>query len=109
MLNHLGLLFYTKLLGTLIGCDAFNNRYYQLKFSTKEKRWVVYNGVNDPSKIDASWFSWLHFMTDTHPSKSHTNWRPNSTGTKFAQKMITSIENIPQTALNCYESWSPDK
>lgn len=109
MLNRIGLLFYTKFFGKLTGSDVFNNRYYCSKNLTNGKRWVVYNGVNDPSKIDANWFAWLHFMTDAAPSQKNANWIPNTTGTKFAQKMITSIENIPRTALNYYESWSPDK
>jgi NADH:ubiquinone oxidoreductase subunit len=109
MLNRIGLLLYTKFFGQLVGCDIYNNRYYKSKKATQDKRWVVYNGVNDPSKIDAQWFAWLHYIEDTIPSKRKSEWLPNTTGTKFARKMITSIENIPQTALNYYESWSPDK
>lgn len=109
MLNRIGLLFYTKLFGTFAGCDVYNNRYYRSRNSSNEKRWVIYNGINDPSKVDAYWFAWLHFIDDTVPSQKATHWTPNTTGTKFAHKTITSIENIPQTALNYYESWSPDK
>lgn len=109
MLNRFGLLLYTKFFGNLVGKDAFNNKYYCSKNLNNEKHWVIYNGVNDPSKIEAGWFAWLHFMNDAVPAKKNATWAPNLTGTKFARKTITSIENIPQTTLSYYESWSPHK
>lgn len=109
MLNRWGLLLYTKLFGQHIGADGFNNAYYKTKNSAKEKRWVIYNGIYDSSKIPAEWHSWLHFTQTSAPKKNEKNWEPNTTGTKFAQKQITSIEKIPQTALNCYSSWFPNR
>jgi NADH:ubiquinone oxidoreductase subunit len=109
MLNQLGLLLYTKVFGQYVGSDTFNNKYYQSKKQANLKRWVVYNGYYDPSKIPAEWHSWLHFTQDHPPQMASKTWIPNTTGTKFAQKNISSIENIPQTALNCYERWTPDK
>ena len=109
MLNRWGLLLFTKLFGQYIGTDGSNNIYYKTKNSAPEKRWVIYNGIYDSSKIPAEWYSWLHFMLDSPPKKDTKIWIPNTTGTKFAQKSITSIEKIPQTALNCYSSWSPNR
>lgn len=109
MLNRWGLLLYTKLFGQHIGSDSFNNKYYKTKNSIPEKRWVIYNGIYDASKIPAEWYVWLHFMQDTLPKKTTKQWLPNMTGTKFAHKQITSIEKIPQTALNYYSSWSPNR
>lgn len=109
MLNRLGLLLYTKLFGQYIDTDAFGNSYYQTIKTQKIKRWVIYNGICDPSKIPADWRAWLSFMQNLPPKKNQNNWTPNTTGTNFAQNQITSIENTPQTALNYYDSWSPYK
>lgn len=109
MLNRLGLLLYTKLFGRYIDADIFGNSYYQTRNSKKIKRWIIYNGLYDPSKIPAEWHAWLSFNKDSPPKRNQKNWIPNTTGTNFAQNQITSIENIPQTALNYYDSWSPDK
>jgi NADH:ubiquinone oxidoreductase subunit len=109
MLNYLGTLFYTKLFGHHIGTDMFDNKYYNTFSSGQEKRWVIYHGVPDPSKISAEWHGWLHFIQDVPLSYSKTKWIPNTTGTKFARNSITSIENFSQNALQCYESWSPNK
>ena len=62
MLNRLGLLLYTKLFGQYIDADAFGNSYFQTKNSGKIKRWVIYDGIYDPSKIPADWHAWLSFM-----------------------------------------------
>lgn len=107
MLNQLRLLLYTKFFGKRVGIDSFNNSYYCTRNISSEKRWVIYNGVYDPSKIPANWYGWLHFLINTPPSFTSTNWIPNTTGTTFAQKYITSIENIPQSALKYYNGWSP--
>lgn len=109
MLNRWGLLLYTKIFGQYVDTDTSNNVYYKTKNSIPEKRWVIYNGIYDSSKIPANWHSWLHFMRDTPPEKDTHMWIPNTTGTKFAHKQITSIEKIPQIALDCYSSWSPNK
>jgi len=107
MLDRLKLLLYTRFFGQKVGMDSFNNSYYCSRNISFRKRWVIYNGVDDPSKIPADWYGWLHFLINTPPSFSAKNWLPNTTGTKFAQKHITSIENIPQSALKYYNSWSP--
>jgi NADH:ubiquinone oxidoreductase subunit len=109
MLNRIGLLLYTKLFGQYVDTDAFGNAYYQTKHHQNIKRWVLYNGIYDPSKIPADWQAWLSFMQDSPPKRNQSDWAPNTTGTKFAQNKITSIENIPQTTLNYYDSWTPDK
>lgn len=109
MLNRFGLLLYTKLFGKFAGVDTFKNNYYFTKHSAYEKRWVVYNGIADASKIPAEWYGWLHFLNDAPPSSITKNWIPNITGTHFPKKHISSIENIPQITLKCYTKWIPNK
>ena len=59
--NHqtLGTRIYTFIFGKFKGKDYFGNKYYQSKSG---KRWVIYNGEVDSSKIPNEWFSWIHFM-----------------------------------------------
>ena len=51
----------TILSGKLIGKDHLGNKYYQNKSG---KRWVIYNGEIDASKIPEEWYSWLHFINN---------------------------------------------
>ena len=44
--------------GKFVGSDSLGNKYYQNK---KGKRWVIYNGEIDASKITDEWYSWMHF------------------------------------------------
>lgn len=109
MLNRLGTYLYTRLYGTCIGRDNFHNTYYSRKKGPNEERWVIYNGIYDPSKVPANWHAWLHFITEIPLDESPADWQPNATGTNFSHKGITSIENIPQSALNYYDRWEPNK
>ena len=57
----------TILFGKLVGKDSFGNKYYENK---KGKRWVIYQGEVDASKIPVEWFSWIHF-TPNKIEKKH--------------------------------------
>lgn len=109
MLNRLNSIIFTKIFGVHAGEDLYGNQFYFRKTSEEEKRWVVYKGMYDPSKISDEWHSWLHFINDIKPFKSKKTWIPNTTGTKFSHNSISSIENTPQTTLQYYESWDPNR
>ena len=76
----------TVLFGKLVGEDAFGNKYYE---NSKGKRWIIYSGEIDASKIPVEWYSWMHF-TQNKIEKKHElkkyDWqkphKPNLTGTK---------------------------
>ena len=55
----LGTRIYTLLNGNLVGEDEFGNKYYESR--KKKKRWIIYKGEIDASKISNEWFSWIHF------------------------------------------------
>ena len=55
----LGTGIYTLFYGKFVGKDEFGNKYYERK--KKNKRWVIYNGEIDASKISNEWYSWMHF------------------------------------------------
>jgi len=85
--------------GESVGTDEFGNRYYRtrggkidptLRF---ERRWVVYNGYAEASKVPPSWHGWLHHTVDVPPTQeSVKTWpwekphRPNLTGTPQAYR-----------------------
>lgn len=104
--------------GTQVGEDIFGNRYFTEKKAPKtgrRKRWVLYKGVAEPSKVPAQWHGWLHYTTDTLPAKeaAHYAWeqphRPNLTGTKNAYAPAGSLRSgAPRAKTTAdYEAWVP--
>ena len=95
--------------GKFVGRDRAGNKYYENK---KGKRWVVYNGEINASKIDSDWFSWMHYQTNVKPSeqkyKKHPWQKPhleNKTGTSDAYKP-NKISNKAKD-FKKYENWNP--
>ena len=86
--NHqtLGTRFTIFFFGKFVGKDNHGNKYYQTK---KGKRFIVYNGEVDASKIPNEWYSWMHFTSNKIEIKSDLKkykWqkphKSNQTGTK---------------------------
>ena len=84
----LGTKLYTILFGKFVGKDYFGNKYYKSKSG---KRWVVYKGEVDASKIPNEWYSWIHFMKNKiefNTKIKKYDWQKphlsNQTGTKNA-------------------------
>ena len=108
----LGTRFHTWRHGNKVGEDAQGNVYYQ----AGERRWVIYNGAAEASRIPAGWHGWMHHRTDTPPSEEaseHRSWelphKENLTGTVGAYRPKGSIlnpEKRPEVTGD-YEAWSP--
>jgi len=120
MTATIGTLLYTKFCGKLVGQDEFGNKYYVAKREKnaigKHKRWVVYNGVVEPSKVPAIWHGWLHYTSDMLPNEtSHVKYSwlkrhlPNLTGTKFAYLPAGHINQGGKRAKTTadYQAWNP--
>ena len=81
-----GTFIYTIFFGKFVGKDEFGNKYYENK--KKNKRWVIYNGEIEATKIPTEWYSWMHSIKnkieETHDLKKY-HWQkehlPNQTGT----------------------------
>lgn len=115
----IGTRIFTLLYGQLVGMDEFGNRYYQHKSSPKKgmrrKRWVIYNGCAEASKIPAQWHGWMHYTSDTVPvgTSRRYSWQkehlPNLTGTAGAYMppghILRGGRHAPATAD--YEAWKP--
>ncbi len=82
----LGTRIFTILFGQTVGQDQFGNKYYQSKSG---KRWVIYKGEVEASKIPNEWYSWMHStknkIEDLHELKKY-KWQkehlPNQTGSE---------------------------
>lgn len=110
----------TLLHGAHVGTDGQGNLYYRGKPKSgakMERRWVVYNGANDASRVPAEWHGWLHHSYDELP-ESHlpapkiweAEYTPNATGTVKAYRPQGSLARRGKRAraTGDYEAWTPD-
>ncbi|MBL8685874.1 MAG: NADH:ubiquinone oxidoreductase subunit NDUFA12 [Alphaproteobacteria bacterium] len=105
--------FISRLFAKRAGADAFGNKYYYRRLRNGyEKRWVVYRGIVEPSKIPALWHSWLHHITNHIPTPEEIQgheWQqshvPNLTGTVHAHKPA-HVTGLTQ-AMDAYKPWDP--
>jgi NADH:ubiquinone oxidoreductase subunit len=76
MKNTIGTLIHTRLRGEFVGEDEFGNKYYRDKqarfgkgsLSSNEKRWVVYNGDAEATRVPPAWHAWLHHTVTAPPT-----------------------------------------
>lgn len=108
----LGTRFYTWRKGRKVGQDEFGNTYYTDKAG--KRRWVIYNGVAEPSTIPPAWHGWMHHRSDVVPGNyTPREWekaaQPNLTGTAYAYRPPGSILHAePKTpGESDYEPWTP--
>lgn len=104
----------------LAGRDPAGNRYYTArarKGYRHERRWVVYKGEPDASKVPPEWHGWLHHQTDTPPPAEGPSFRqpwqrphlPNMTGTEAAYRPPGHILSGGKRdrATGDYQPWTP--
>ncbi len=117
----IGTLFTVWKRGAEVGTDEFGNRYYQARdrksYDGRNRRWVVFNGYADASKVPAEWHGWLHYTLDEPPTrqpfakrawmKPHT---PNLSGTPMAWRPRGSIARAGERprATGDYQAWRPE-
>ncbi len=104
--------------GVKVGTDAAGNTYFESKkpVSGRTRRWVMYNGSNDASRIEPEWHGWLHQTTDVVPADlpPARPWQkeplPNLTGTIEAYRPAGALERGGNraAATGDYEAWSPN-
>jgi NADH:ubiquinone oxidoreductase subunit len=114
----IGTRLYTWLRGEAVGTDPFGNRYYRSKNARSvrlERRWVLYQGEPEASKVPPQWNAWLHRTTDVVPSGNEPArpWQkphePNQTGTALAYRPPGHTYRGGQRAkaTGDYEPWRP--
>ncbi len=116
----LGTWIYTLVNGDQIGTDEFGNKYYRgkgRKLNGRERRWVVYKGDVEASKVPPEWHAWLHYTVDeplTEEAAKAKSWQEahqaNQTGTSDAYRPKGHVFKDGQraAATGDYEAWSPE-
>jgi NADH:ubiquinone oxidoreductase subunit len=104
---------------TRVGEDSLGNVYWEggSDASGLVRRWVIYSGPNDASRVPAEWFSWLHHQIADAPEDSLPPPRiwekpseANLTGTRQAYRPSGSLDagGRRAAATGDYEAWAPD-
>ncbi len=113
----IGTRLFTFFRGRSVGSDETGNRYFEEKRARnglRARRWVLFKGEAEASKVPAEWHSWLHYTTDEPISlASRKSWQkphqPNMTGTAASYRPpghdYRGGNRSPATGD--YESWTP--
>jgi NADH:ubiquinone oxidoreductase subunit len=117
-----GTQFWTWRFGELVGQDEQGNRYFRTRGGVIdptlgfERRWVVYNGVAEATRIPPGWYGWMHHKVDTPPTEqayAPREWEkahlPNLTGTPAAYRPSgsTLASGKRPKATGDYQPWTP--
>ena len=105
--------------GEKVGTDAQGNTYFRSKArdGQRERRWVIYEGSNDASRVPSEWHGWLHGSGDDVPESFlpapriwETDYSPNATGTGAAYRPAGALERGGKraSASGDYEAWTPE-
>lgn len=105
--------------GSKVGEDHQGNVYFEggKDVHGNPRRWVMYNGANDASRVPAEWHGWLHGTFDGAPESNlpppriwEVDYTPNMTGTDGAYRPTGALEKggRRQAATGDYEAWTPD-
>ncbi len=99
----------TLISGVSVGRDEFGNRYYRERGKprapyggrVRQKRWVLYKGAPEPTKVPPEWHMWLHYMADAplHEDARKPWQKPYEGG--FAATPVA------REAENNYQAWKP--
>lgn len=103
---------------TRVGEDNLGNVYYEGGQDPNgiPRRWVIYSGSNDASRVPPEWFSWLHHQIDSAPDQAlpaPKAWEipaePNLTGSQLAYRPSGALEKGGHRAraTGDYEAWTP--
>lgn len=118
--SQVGTRLFTALYGVAVGEDAFGNRYYRERRTPKgvrQRRWVIYAGEPEASKVPPEWHIWLHHIA-AEPIGANSGYRQpwqkphqqNLTGTVDAWLPPGHVLKGGQRpkATGDYQSWRPE-
>jgi NADH:ubiquinone oxidoreductase subunit len=107
---------FTWRFGNEVGKDDAGNVYYQSK-KDPARRWVIYEGANDGSRVPPEWQAWLRGTIDELPEKAMPPRRafekkaePNLTGTMAAYRPDGALGSgkVRPAATGDYQAWTPE-
>lgn len=117
----IGTLFTVAKRGRLVGTDEQGNRYYESRdtrsYDGRRRRWVIYDGYAEATKVSPDWHGWLHYTFDEPPTEAalpRQTWEkdhlPNLTGTPLAWRPPGSLLTTGKrpAATGDYEAWKPE-
>ena len=109
----LGTQLWTWRKGVEVGRDGHGNIFYTN--ADKSRRWVIYSGEAEATKVSPEWHGWLHHTWDEPPTEmeiSHKPWEKphleNLTGTPAAYAPAGSIRKAKPNPQQDYEAWTPE-
>ncbi|MBL4719683.1 MAG: NADH:ubiquinone oxidoreductase subunit NDUFA12 [Alphaproteobacteria bacterium] len=112
--------FITWLRGEAVGEDHMGNRYFQDRKTPsagRRRRWVIYNGEDEASRVPPEWNAWLHYTVDeiaADAGRPHMERQkehlPNLTGTVQAYRPPghTLAGGKRDKATGDYDAWTPE-
>ena len=96
-----------------VGEDDSGNMFYETKDSAK--RWVIFNGESEATRVNPDWHGWLHHTWNDPPNKiplTHKIWekphKENRTGTAMAHAPAGSLRQSRPQSHSDYEAWIPE-
>jgi NADH:ubiquinone oxidoreductase subunit len=107
---------FTRRFGNEVGRDHEGNVYYADKKDGR-RRWVIYNGSNDGSRVPPNWQAWLKGTIDDLPDKAlppERKWQQkptaNLTGTMEAFRPDGALGSgrLRPASTGDYEPWIPE-
>ena len=105
--------FHTWLKGVRVGEDDEGNVFYQTRDG--KRRWVIFNGECEASRVSPDWHGWLHHTYKEPPTDKplvHKSWekphQENLTGTAMAYAPAGSIRQAKPADRSDYEAWQPE-
>ncbi|MBU2982109.1 NADH:ubiquinone oxidoreductase subunit NDUFA12 [Lentibacter algarum] len=105
--------FYTWRKGTKVGEDAAGNTFFETRDG--KRRWVIFNGEAEASRVDPDWHGWLHHTFKEPPTERplpHKVWekphQENLTGTALAYAPAGSLRRVSPKKQSDYEAWAPE-
>ncbi|MDQ3079240.1 MAG: NADH:ubiquinone oxidoreductase subunit NDUFA12 [Pseudomonadota bacterium] len=102
--------------GKEVGRDEAGNIYFEHR-KTPERRWVIYSGSNDSSRVPPGWNAWLRGTISELPETGLPQRRafeqpaqPNATGTTDAYRPSGSMNSlgVRPAATGDYQAWKPE-
>ncbi|MGA0543012.1 NADH:ubiquinone oxidoreductase subunit NDUFA12 [Neotabrizicola sp. VNH66] len=105
--------FFTWRNGVKVGEDTQGNVFYRSKDG--KRRWVIFNGEMEATRVSPDWHGWLHHTYDQPPTEAplkHKPWEKphleNLSGSDLAYAPPGSIRRGAPAERRDYEAWQPE-
>lgn len=109
----IGTQLFTARHGKKVGEDEQGNTFYEN--ADGSRRWVIFNGEVEASRVSPEWHGWLHRTWEEPPTKAPVKkkvWekphQENLTGTAMAYAPAGSLRRAKPADRSDYEAWTPE-